>query len=92
MEDKENKKGKGPDWIYDLDLKLTPSMNYEPVREENQVVHNEDVQEESQFIIHEVNIIPEAIPNKEHIVEEKEQSTVHPTTQVSVEDQTIHEQ
>ncbi|GKA11567.1 ribonuclease H-like domain-containing protein [Tanacetum coccineum] len=30
----ENQKGKGPDWMFDLDL-LTPSMNYIPVRKEN---------------------------------------------------------
>ncbi|GKA83858.1 retrovirus-related pol polyprotein from transposon TNT 1-94 [Tanacetum coccineum] len=31
---KENQKGKGPDWMFDLEL-LTPSMNYIPVRKEN---------------------------------------------------------
>ncbi|GJS78527.1 hypothetical protein Tco_0728408 [Tanacetum coccineum] len=30
----ENQKGKGPDWMFDLEL-LTPSMNYIPVRKEN---------------------------------------------------------
>ncbi|GKG48230.1 hypothetical protein Tco_0510115, partial [Tanacetum coccineum] len=30
----ENKKGKGPDWMFDLEL-LTPSMNYIPARKEN---------------------------------------------------------
>ncbi|GJS15371.1 ribonuclease H-like domain-containing protein [Tanacetum coccineum] len=30
----ENQKGKGPDWMFDLDL-LTPSMNYIPVRKDN---------------------------------------------------------
>ncbi|GKF69542.1 hypothetical protein Tco_0202599, partial [Tanacetum coccineum] len=33
-ENQENQKGKGPDWMFDLDL-LTPSMNYIPVRKEN---------------------------------------------------------
>ncbi|GJR76513.1 hypothetical protein Tco_0088878 [Tanacetum coccineum] len=33
-QEEENQKGKGPDWMFDLDL-LTPSMNYIPVRKEN---------------------------------------------------------
>ncbi|GKB13228.1 putative ribonuclease H-like domain-containing protein, partial [Tanacetum coccineum] len=36
LENQENQKGKGPDWMFDLDL-LTPSMNYIPVRKENYV-------------------------------------------------------
>jgi hypothetical protein len=39
LEDQGNQKGKGPDWMFDLDI-LASSMNYVPVREENQVVHN----------------------------------------------------
>ena len=31
LEDQPNQKGKGPDWMFDLDI-LTPSMNYVPVR------------------------------------------------------------
>ncbi|GJX56685.1 putative ribonuclease H-like domain-containing protein, partial [Tanacetum coccineum] len=31
-----NQKGKGPDWMFDLDI-LSPSLNYIPVRKENQV-------------------------------------------------------
>ena len=38
--------------MFDLDL-MASSMNYVHVREENQVVHNE---EESQYIVHGVNI------------------------------------
>ncbi|GKB26963.1 hypothetical protein Tco_0866364 [Tanacetum coccineum] len=34
LENQENQKGKGPDWMFDLDL-LTPSMNYIPVKKEN---------------------------------------------------------
>ncbi|GKA21083.1 hypothetical protein Tco_0701072 [Tanacetum coccineum] len=34
LETQENQKGKGPDWMFDLEL-LTPSMNYIPVRKEN---------------------------------------------------------
>ncbi|GKE99066.1 putative ribonuclease H-like domain-containing protein [Tanacetum coccineum] len=37
LENQENQKGKGPDWMFDLDL-LTPSMNYIPVRKENYCV------------------------------------------------------
>ncbi|GJV48837.1 putative ribonuclease H-like domain-containing protein [Tanacetum coccineum] len=54
-----NQKGKGPDWMFDLDI-LTPSLNYIPVRKENQVdtavkqsnsVDFEDV-DDQQFIVH----------------------------------------
>jgi hypothetical protein len=41
LEDQKSQKGKSPDWMFDLDI-LTPSMNYVPVREENQVVHKEE--------------------------------------------------
>ncbi|GJU77112.1 uncharacterized mitochondrial protein-like protein [Tanacetum coccineum] len=34
LENQENQKGKGPDWMFDFEL-LTPSMNYIPVRKEN---------------------------------------------------------
>ncbi|GJS31015.1 hypothetical protein Tco_0491635 [Tanacetum coccineum] len=37
LENQENQKGKGPDWMFDLDL-LTPSMNYIPVRKENSML------------------------------------------------------
>ncbi|GJW91372.1 ribonuclease H-like domain-containing protein, partial [Tanacetum coccineum] len=36
LENQMNQKGKGPDWMFDLDI-LTPSLNYIPVRKENQV-------------------------------------------------------
>jgi hypothetical protein len=32
LEEQENHKGKGPDWMFDLDL-MASSMNYVPVRE-----------------------------------------------------------
>ncbi|GJW28896.1 putative ribonuclease H-like domain-containing protein [Tanacetum coccineum] len=56
---KENQKGKGPDWMFDLDL-LTPSMNYIPVRKENyadskeQGISCDDVEDldDQQFIVH----------------------------------------
>ncbi|GKF33786.1 hypothetical protein Tco_0106986, partial [Tanacetum coccineum] len=58
-ESKENQKGKGPDWMFDLDL-LTPSMNYIPVRKENyadpkeQGISCDDVEDldDQQFIVH----------------------------------------
>ncbi|GJW50006.1 ribonuclease H-like domain, reverse transcriptase, RNA-dependent DNA polymerase [Tanacetum coccineum] len=64
---KENQKGKGPDWMFDLgpdwmfDLDLlTPSMNYIPVRKENyadlgeKVSTFDDVEDldDQQFIVH----------------------------------------
>ncbi|GJS15946.1 putative ribonuclease H-like domain-containing protein [Tanacetum coccineum] len=59
LENQENQKGKGPDWMFDLDL-LTPSMNYIPVREENyadskeQGISCDDVEDldDQQFIVH----------------------------------------
>ncbi|GJS73715.1 hypothetical protein Tco_0706556 [Tanacetum coccineum] len=59
LENQENQKGKGPDWMFDLDL-LTPSMNYIPVRKENyadsgdKVSTLDDVEDldDQQFIVH----------------------------------------
>ncbi|GKC44697.1 putative RNA-directed DNA polymerase [Tanacetum coccineum] len=57
LENQENQKGKGPDWMFDLDL-LTPSMNYIPVRKENYAVSGDkvstldDVLDDQQFIVH----------------------------------------
>ncbi|WP_254485971.1 hypothetical protein, partial [Salmonella enterica] len=39
LEDQDNQKGKGSDWMFDLEV-LTPSMNYVPVRHENQPEHD----------------------------------------------------
>ncbi|GJR15844.1 ribonuclease H-like domain-containing protein [Tanacetum coccineum] len=58
LENQENQKGKGPDWMFDLDL-LTPSMNYIPVRKENyadskeQGISCDDVEDldDQQFIV-----------------------------------------
>ncbi|GKD09903.1 ribonuclease H-like domain-containing protein [Tanacetum coccineum] len=59
LEDQMNQKGKGHDWMFGLDI-LYPSMNYIPVRKENQVdtavkqsnsVDFEDV-DDQQFIVH----------------------------------------
>ncbi|GJV01726.1 ribonuclease H-like domain-containing protein [Tanacetum coccineum] len=59
LENQENQKGKGPDWMFDLEL-LTPSMNYIPVRKENyadsggQETTYDDVEDldDQQFIVH----------------------------------------
>ncbi|GJT83942.1 zinc finger, CCHC-type containing protein [Tanacetum coccineum] len=59
LENQENQKGKGPDWMFDLDL-LTPSMNYIPVRKENYANSGEKVStfddaedlDDQQFIVH----------------------------------------
>ncbi|GKC27949.1 ribonuclease H-like domain-containing protein [Tanacetum coccineum] len=59
LENQENQKGKGPDWMFDLEL-LTPSMNYIPVRKENyadsggNVSTHDDVEDldDQQFIVH----------------------------------------
>ncbi|GJS98648.1 putative ribonuclease H-like domain-containing protein [Tanacetum coccineum] len=63
LENQENQKGKGPDWMFDLEL-LTPSMNYIPVRKENyadsggQETACNDVEDldDQQFIVHGPNI------------------------------------
>ncbi|GKF47412.1 hypothetical protein Tco_0137214 [Tanacetum coccineum] len=61
LENQENQKGKGPDWMFDLDL-LTPSMNYIPVRKENyadsggQEIARNDVEDEQHFVVHGPNI------------------------------------
>ncbi|GKG10562.1 hypothetical protein Tco_0341962, partial [Tanacetum coccineum] len=59
LENQENQKGKGPNWMFDLDL-LTPSMNYILVRKENyadskeQGISCDDVEDldDQQFIVH----------------------------------------
>ncbi|GJS74458.1 ribonuclease H-like domain-containing protein [Tanacetum coccineum] len=56
---RENQKGKGPDWMFDLEL-LTPSMNYIPVRKENYAASGGNVStlndvedlDDQQFIVH----------------------------------------
>ncbi|GKF58462.1 copia protein [Tanacetum coccineum] len=44
LENKPNVEGKGPTWLFDLDY-LTDSMNYHPVRSENQANHYAGQQE-----------------------------------------------
>ncbi|GJS44268.1 ribonuclease H-like domain-containing protein [Tanacetum coccineum] len=59
LENQENQRGKGPDWMFDLEL-LSPSMNYIPVRKENYADSGEKVStyddvedlDDQQFIVH----------------------------------------
>ncbi|GKC27586.1 putative ribonuclease H-like domain-containing protein [Tanacetum coccineum] len=46
LENKPNVAGKGPNWLFDLDY-LTDSMNYQPVRSENQAKQNVDQEDKS---------------------------------------------
>ncbi|PWA55505.1 ribonuclease H-like domain-containing protein [Artemisia annua] len=76
--------------MFDLDV-LTPSMNYVPVKEENQVVHSDE--EDSQFIVHGVNVSPSDVPDTESIPVDKEQSTVDKEQSIVDEQQnTVDEQ
>jgi hypothetical protein len=104
LEEQENHKGKGPDWMFDLDL-MSSSMNYVPVREENQVV---TTAEETQYIVHDVNLRsedktydrvndekkstsePQSIDAPESTVDP--QSTAPPKTTVSEENQAIQDE
>jgi hypothetical protein len=98
LEDQGNQKGKGPDLLFDLDI-MASSMNYVPVREENQVVHNE---EDLQYIVHGFNMRSEDVPDEEPIDKKKStfgphstvepQSTVPPKSTVSDEDQAIQDE
>ncbi|GKB46236.1 putative ribonuclease H-like domain-containing protein [Tanacetum coccineum] len=47
LENKPNVAGKGPTWLFDLDY-LTDSMNYHPIRSENQANHHAGQQEANQ--------------------------------------------
>ncbi|GJX04070.1 putative ribonuclease H-like domain-containing protein [Tanacetum coccineum] len=87
LENQENQKGKGPDWMFDLDL-LTPSMNYIPVRKENyadskeQGITCDDAEEldDQQFIVHTTQPIP------------PEESTAAKEVKLSSEDQALHDE
>jgi hypothetical protein len=76
QEELENHKGKGPDWMFDLDL-MSSSMNYVPVREENQDVPTE---EETQYIVHDVNLRSEDKTSDN--VNDKKKSTSEPHSTV----------
>ncbi|GJT84550.1 retrovirus-related pol polyprotein from transposon TNT 1-94 [Tanacetum coccineum] len=87
LENQENQKGKGPDWMFDLDL-LTPSMNYIPVRKENYVDSKEqgitydDAEDldDQQFIVHTTQPMP------------PEERTAAKEVKLSSEDQALHDE
>ncbi|GJU33761.1 putative ribonuclease H-like domain-containing protein [Tanacetum coccineum] len=92
LEDQENQKGKGPDWMFDLEL-LTPSMNYIPVRKENyadsggKVSTYDDVEDldDQQFIVHGPSI--NAAQNKH-----SEERTADKEVPLSSEEQALHDE
>ncbi|GJX93862.1 putative ribonuclease H-like domain-containing protein [Tanacetum coccineum] len=92
LENQENQKGKGPDWMFDLEL-LTPSMNYIPVRKENyadsggQETTYDDVEDldDQQFIVHGPSI--NAVQNKH-----SEERTADKEVPLSSEEQALHDE
>ncbi|GJV11345.1 ribonuclease H-like domain-containing protein [Tanacetum coccineum] len=92
LENQENQKGKGPDWMFDLEL-LTPSMNYIPVRKENyadsggQETACNDVEDfdDQQFIVHGPNI--HAAQNKP-----SEERTADKEVPLSSDEQALHDE
>ncbi|GKD34378.1 ribonuclease H-like domain, reverse transcriptase, RNA-dependent DNA polymerase, partial [Tanacetum coccineum] len=89
LENQENQKGKGPDWMFDLEL-LTPSMNYIPVRKENYAdsggnVSTYDDLDDQQFIVHGPNI---------HAAQNKlsEERTANKEVPLSSEEQALHDE
>ncbi|GJT99854.1 hypothetical protein Tco_1110193 [Tanacetum coccineum] len=92
LENQENQKGKGPDWMFDLEL-LTPSMNYIPVRKENyadsggQESTYDDVEDldDQQFIVHGPSI--NAVQNKH-----SEERTADKEVPLSSEEQALHDE
>ncbi|GJY82292.1 putative ribonuclease H-like domain-containing protein [Tanacetum coccineum] len=92
LENQENQKGKGPDWMFDLEL-LTPSMNYIPVRKENyadsggNISTHDDVDDldAQQFIVHGPNI---------HAAQNKlsEERTANNEVPLSSEEQALHDE
>ncbi|GKE61873.1 retrovirus-related pol polyprotein from transposon TNT 1-94 [Tanacetum coccineum] len=103
LEDQMNQKGKGPDWMFDLDI-LSPSLNYIPVRKENQVdtavkqsnsVDFEDV-DDQQFIVHGSSSIgnkavSEAITNDAQN-KDSDESTVVKEVPLTREDQDLQKE
>ncbi|GJR69016.1 putative ribonuclease H-like domain-containing protein [Tanacetum coccineum] len=92
LENQENQKGKGPDWMFDLEL-LTPSMNYIPVRKENYADSGEKVStyddvedlDDQQFIVHGPSI--NAVQNKH-----SEERTADKEVPLSSEEQALHDE
>ncbi|GJY32886.1 ribonuclease H-like domain-containing protein [Tanacetum coccineum] len=103
LEDQMNQKGKGPDWMFDLEI-LSPSLNYIPVRKENQVdttvkqsnsVDFEDV-DDQQFIVHGSSSIgnkavSEAITNDAQN-KDSDESTVVKEVPLTREDQDLQKE
>ncbi|GJS28463.1 ribonuclease H-like domain-containing protein [Tanacetum coccineum] len=103
LEDQMNQKGKGPDWMFDLDI-LSPSLNYIPVRKENQVdtavkqsnsVDFEDV-DDQQFIVHGSSSIgnkavSESITNDVQN-KDSDESTVVKEVPLTTEDQNLQKE
>ncbi|GJR79219.1 putative ribonuclease H-like domain-containing protein [Tanacetum coccineum] len=92
LENQENQKGKGPDWMFDLEL-LTPSMNYIPVRKKrNYVIWRkvstyDDVEDldDQQFIVHGPSI--NAVQNKH-----SEERIADKEVPLSSEEQALHDE
>ncbi|GJR78981.1 ribonuclease H-like domain, reverse transcriptase, RNA-dependent DNA polymerase [Tanacetum coccineum] len=92
LENQENQKGKGPDWMFDLEL-LTPSMNYIPVRKENYADSGEKVStlddvedlDDQQFIVHGPSIHAAQPMHSEERTADKEVS-------LSSEEQALHDE
>ncbi|GKD01427.1 zinc finger, CCHC-type containing protein, partial [Tanacetum coccineum] len=103
LEDQINQKGKGPNWMFDLDI-LTPSLNYIPARKENQVdtalkqsnsVDFEDV-DDQQFIVHGSNTLRNkavsgAITNDAQN-KDFDESTVDKEVPLTIEDQDLQKE
>ncbi|GJR52203.1 putative ribonuclease H-like domain-containing protein [Tanacetum coccineum] len=97
-----SQKGKGLDWMFDLDI-LTPSLNYIPVRKENQVdtavkqsnsVDFEDV--DQQFIVHDSSsfgnkAVSGAITNDAQN-KDFDESTVDKEVPLTIEDQDLQKE
>ncbi|GKC67116.1 putative ribonuclease H-like domain-containing protein, partial [Tanacetum coccineum] len=93
LENQENQKGKGPDWMFGSLNLLTPSMNYIPVRKENyadsggKVSTYDDVEDldDQQFIVHGPSI--NAAQNKH-----SEERTADKEVPLSSEEQALHDE
>ncbi|GKD47654.1 hypothetical protein Tco_1276630 [Tanacetum coccineum] len=87
LENQENQKGKGPDWMFDLEL-LTPSMNYIPVRKENYAASGGNVStlndvedlDDQQFIVH----TAQTMHSEEHTADKE--------VPLSSEEQALHDE
>ncbi|GKF78123.1 hypothetical protein Tco_0230593 [Tanacetum coccineum] len=87
--------GKGPDWMFDLEL-LTPSMNYIPVRKENyadsggKVSTYDDVEDldDQQFIVHGPNIHAAQNKHSEERTADKEANSFSSQTDSQAKGQT----